>query len=91
MAVAPATGRPHHQPVTRGDFHLYADRDVERLDSLEAAANLPVLVVSKYQAAEVRAAGWRPLAAGWQWRAFSAPEGHQPGDSSSAPDSRRLE
>jgi len=77
---------------TRGDFHFHIDRDIEVFSSLEAATGLPVLVTSWKRAPELTAAGWRPLASGWQWQAFSAPEarGHAL-TSPIAPESRRLE
>ena len=89
---------------TRGDFHFHIGRDVERFDSIEAAAGLPILAASRRRAPELRAAGWRPLEAGWHWRAFAAPRApeqagtHAPPQardhavtSPMAPESRRLE
>lgn len=77
---------------TRGDFHFHIDRDVETFPSLEAAADLPLLVASSQTAAELRAAGWIPIAEGWQWQAFVAPRVQVHAEKSpSTPDSRRLE
>ncbi|MGI9590450.1 MAG: ArnT family glycosyltransferase [Myxococcota bacterium] len=77
---------------TRGDFHFHIGRDVERFASIEAAAGLPILVASRWRAAELRAAGWRPLASGWQWQAFAAPQARDHAVTSPmAPESRRLE
>jgi 4-amino-4-deoxy-L-arabinose transferase-like glycosyltransferase len=88
--TVPVYGQVH--TFTAGDFHFHVDRGVERIPSLDAAADLPVLVASRQKAGELRAAGWRLIAEGWQWQAFAAPatEDH-PESSPITPASRRLE